>query len=321
METFRNDSRTCSIRVPALILFLMLGAGFVTAGSDEQLAPSYEFMSIELPNGRGELGFTALAGINDRGRIVGGFTVGESQGFILGSRLEISRTGCPNATFTALLGINRPGAIAGSCFDGINHGFLRRRLGEFTLIDVPDALITQARGLNDANQVVGYFRDKTGSQHGFVWYRGTFATFDLPGLQGVIPYPEAINNRGQIVGFYAESPCNCNERGFLLNWGSLETIDFPTATATLLTGMNDRGQIVGVYADANSRHHGFVLTYGHFTTLDVPFTGIQFTEPHGINNLGEIVGRYLQQTDPFAQAYNQGFLAVPKPDPNIIDQP
>jgi probable HAF family extracellular repeat protein len=291
-----------------LVLALTLGFGSMSVAWAQKPTKAYDFFSVEVANAKGELGFTTLGAINDHREITGGFTVGEAQGFLMTHSGEISRIGCPNAIFTALLGINNSGAMAGSCYDGVNHAFFRNRFGHFALIDVPDALITQGRGLNDMNQVVGYFRDKTGAQHGFLWDNGTITIFDLPHLQNVIPYPMGINNRGEIVGSYAESPCNCNERGFLLSRGSLTMIDFPSAKATLPSGINDHGHIVGVYAETDTKHHGFLLGDGGFTTIDVSFPGINFTEAYGINNRGEVVGRYLQQNP----IYNFGFIAVPR---------
>ena len=266
---------------------------------------SYSFLPIEVPNGQGALGFTSLQGINDRSEIVGGFVVGESLGFVI-SRGEITRTGCPGAIFTALLGINNSGAMAGSCYDGTNHAFFRNQAGQYTLINVPGAIITQGRSLNDRNQVVGYYLDQNENQHGFVWEKEAFVTFDLPDLGNVISYPLGINNRGQIAGTFTQSPCNCNERGFLLSDDRLTVIDFPGATATIVNGINDEGDIVGTYVDRNEKHHGFVLDNGDFKTLDVPFAGIDFTEAYAINNRGEIVGRYLKD----GPIYNFGFIAT-----------
>lgn len=279
---------------------------FVSVSLAEKQPKSYSFLSVEVPNGRGKLGFTSLAGINDKGEIVGGFTIGDPQGFVISKRSEITRTGCPNVTFTALLGINNSGAIAGLC--GSNHAFFRNPQGQYTLIDVPGAFSTRGRGLNDLNQVVGYYLDQTGEFHGFVWNDGAFFTFDLPDLENVIPFPHGINNRGQIVGSFVERPCSCNERGFLFSQGSFTVIDFPGASATILNGINDRGDIVGTYVDSNEEHHGFVLDDEGFKTLDVPFVGIDFTEAQGINNRGEIVGRYAQ-SDP---VYSFGFVAIPR---------
>ena len=294
-------------RLLTLCLSVVPIFAFVAVGLAEKQPKSYRFLSVEVSTSHGGLGFTSLGGINDNGEIVGGFTVGGSQGFVIGKRNEITRIGCPDAASTALRGINNSGAIAGSCDDRTSHAFFRNRQGQYTLIDVPGATATHGRGLNDFNQVVGYYRDQTGENHGFVWSDGVFSTFDLPDLQNVIPYPHGINNRGQIVGSFAENPCNCNERGFLFSHGSLTVIEFPGASATIANGINDRGDIVGIYVDSNGDHHGFVLVDEHFMTLDVPFAGIDFTEAEGINNRGEIVGRYLQR-DPI---YNFGFVAIP----------
>jgi probable HAF family extracellular repeat protein len=307
MKTNNKTSITRSGRLFIFCVSVFAIFGFVSIGLAEKQPQSYSFLSVEVPDGQGALGFTSLAGINDKGEIVGGFTAGQSQGFVISKRSEITRTGCPNASLTALLGINNSGSIAGSCDNGASSAFFRNRQGHYTLIDVPGAVSTHGEGLNDLNQVVGYYRDETGDQHGFLWNDGAFFTFDLPDLENVIPYPHGINNRGQIVGTFAERPCNCNERGFLFSQGSLTIIDFPGASATLVNGINDQGDIVGTYVDSNGKH-GFVLNEQGFKTLDIPFAGIDFTEAQGINNRGEIVGRYLQSNP----IYNFGFVAIPK---------
>jgi hypothetical protein len=57
------------------------------------------------------------------------------------------------------------------------------------------------------------------------------------------PVPSAINDRGDVVGFYADSGWNLD--GFLLRDGAYTTFDAPGGTATLPFDINDRGQIVG----------------------------------------------------------------------------
>jgi hypothetical protein len=56
-----------------------------------------------------------------------------------------------------------------------------------------------------------------------------------------------------------------------------------------------------VYTDAGGRSYGFLLDDDVFTTIDVP--GTVRTQPHGINNLGQIVGKYLDDAGRF-----HGFL-------------
>jgi len=61
---------------------------------------------------------------------------------------------------------------------------------------------------------------------------------------------------------------------------------------TFALHINDRSQVVGVWFDAQGREHGFVLTNGRYTTIDVP--GAVATEVLGINsgNLPTLVGDY-----------------------------
>ncbi len=49
-------------------------------------------------------------------------------------------------------------------------------------------------------------------------------------------------------------------------------IDFPGATLTTAQGINAGGEIVGAYNDAGSpsRTHGFVLSGGHYQSIDFP---------------------------------------------------
>jgi probable HAF family extracellular repeat protein len=64
----------------------------------------------------------------------------------------------------------------------------------------------------------------------------------------------------------------------------------PGATSTVVFGINDHSQLVGQYFDL-VRGHGFLLSGGAYTTLDVP--GATFTGLYGINNAGQIVGYYV----------------------------
>src|SRR5262245_43444779 len=65
------------------------------------------------------------------------------------------------------------------------------------------------------------------------------------------------------------------------------TLDPPTSTFTLPSGINDAGQIVGSFT-VGTIFHGFLYAGDSFTQIDVP--GEFATEAHGINNLGQIVG-------------------------------
>jgi hypothetical protein len=73
------------------------------------------------------------------------------------------------------------------------------------------------------------------------------------------------------------------------------TVDFPGAVWTQANGISRGGplghweHIVGTYADISGTH-GFLLSRGHFTSLDVP--NGRNTAAYGINGRGQIVGTY-----------------------------
>ena len=67
------------------------------------------------------------------------------------------------------------------------------------------------------------------------------------------------------------------------------TIDPPGSTGTLALDINAHGDIVGNYVTADGKTHGFLLSKGIFTTIDVPGAGL-LSEANGINDAGVIVG-------------------------------
>ncbi len=78
---------------------------------------------------------------------------------------------------------------------------------------------------------------------------------------------------------------------------NITTIDVPNSAATSAQGINPAGDIVGSYTDALGHSHGFLLSKGQFTTIDVPgeLAGVGGTLPTGaagINPAGDIVGTY-----------------------------
>jgi hypothetical protein len=67
------------------------------------------------------------------------------------------------------------------------------------------------------------------------------------------------------------------------------------ASATSAQGINPAGDIVGAYVDAAGRQHGFLLSHGQFTTIDVPEdlpSVAGTTTAAAINPSGDIVGNY-----------------------------
>jgi hypothetical protein len=107
---------------------------------------------------------------------------------------------------------------------------------------------------------------------------GTFTELQYPGATATIPL--AINNRGDIVGFYL---LNDRPHSFVFRQGEFSTIDVPPAHGHVARDINDAGTIVGNYDG-----HGYIVHRGVLTTIDAP--GAFHTEPSAINNAGVVGG-------------------------------
>jgi len=87
------------------------------------------------------------------------------------------------------------------------------------------------------------------------------------------------------------------------------------ARQTIAEGVNPAGEIVGAFTDGVGVQHGFLLSRGRFTTIDVPgelvsASGPLSTNATGINPAGDIVGSFVASVNtsapPQAPAYCPG---------------
>ena len=154
--------------------------------------------------------------------------------------------------------INNRGQVVGLFFDAAPgadgtvppntiHGFVWSR-GSFRTIDVPGATGSGLLDINDRGEITGGYHDAQGRTHGFRLRRGVFTTIDPPGAVDVpgspgcaATAPFGINNRGQVVGQYADAR---GLHAYLLDDGVYTTIDPPAGPGTTAADINDRGQIV-----------------------------------------------------------------------------
>ena len=104
---------------------------------------------------------------------------------------------------------------------------------------------------------MGIYVDPSFNEHGFLYSNSVFTTIDVPGAEST--FPAGINNSGEIVGTWEQSPFNFHI--FLFTNGTFSTVDLPSNFGA--SGINDSGQIVGSYSvqDTTGVHqHGYLAT-------------------------------------------------------------
>jgi uncharacterized membrane protein len=143
-------------------------------------------------------------------------------------------------------------------------------------------------------------------------------TFDNPAAT-YGPFAQAINSQGAIAGYYTQANSNNvypTTHGFLRDkFGTVTTIDPPSATSASAFSINASGAVAGSYSDINGTH-GFVRDkHGAFTTIDGP-TGTTYVALATINEAGAAAGDYLD-----ANSVLHGLIRDPQGVMTIFDAP
>jgi len=272
-------------------------------------SPQYNFTKIDVP--RSSVVGTLAQGIDDAGKIVGSYdTEGTGrQGFLLKNE-NFSDINFPGTLSTDVTSISPNGKIivgnylaSDGVHDSVQHAFILNR-GTFSTITPPGATYTSGRGVNSHGVVAGFFENNTGRFSGFLYDKGVFTTLEFPGASSTFIW--GINNAGQLIGTYSISG---QSHGFLFQNGHFRTLALPGFVYTVPLGINASGQIVGYVVESETPFvtHGFILSNGVVTLIDVPFPGATRTSIMGINAEGQIVGLYI----PLNGTTWHSFLATP----------
>jgi uncharacterized membrane protein len=278
------------------------------AQSENSPLYTFTFGLIDYP--RSQIG--AAYGINDGGRIVGGYNHTNVMELTADHAFEVKRNNFstidyPGALQTDAFGINKGGVVVGS-FEGTGgnfHGF-KLASGLYTQLDYPGAFGTYAVSINSSGEIAGLYVASPTQVNAFVLSGGTYTSISAPGSNNT--QASGLNKYGVVAGYYYDSSSNLH--GFTYDKGTFTPIDYGNGNPnTYLSGINDSGAVVGGYGaweTINSveyfTQHGFLYSGGTFNTFDAPFGDVQVTTPWGMNNKGEIVGGYVD-----SQGMNYGF--------------
>jgi hypothetical protein len=268
--------------------------------------------------------FNNLMGINNFGLIAGFYGSGQAgdpnQGFLLNRPHQYTAVDFPHVAQTQVTGLNDFGTLVGYLYRTNNgtavdnqFGFYERD-GVFVEVNNPHTpknppsgtlIENQLMGVNDFNMAVGFYNDASGNSHGYTYNinKGTFSA-DINDPNAVGTVTAAINNLGGLVGFYKDAAGVTH--GFVDNHGHFATVNAPGADGTQLLGVNDFGVAVGLETVGTALHGIIYNEFTHkITVLDDP-KGIGTTTFNGINDLGQIVGFYVD-----SKGNTDGLLAQP----------
>ncbi len=305
----RKIQALTAVLVPAVIVMAIL-AGLAPAtpssGTSSSLVgpPAIEagrFTTVDVPGATA----TRLFAINDYGVAVGRYeSAGRTHGFVRSATGELATIDFPGAGFTVAGALNNRGDIVGwytlPVAPAFRHGFLLQD-GQFTTFDPPGSTFTNALGINDRGDIVGRFctssvcrQPGNGDFRGFLLRDAEFTILDVPG--SIETNAWKVNDRGDIVGGFGIAGGGVEL--FVLGNGEFTTFAIPNVMPLSEDngGINALGDIVGRYCDASPcltgpMGHGFVISGGALTTIDVP--GAVGTGTFGINGRREVVGGYF----------------------------
>jgi hypothetical protein len=231
----------------------------------------------------------------------------------------------PGSRQTQVTGLNDLGVTVGFWSTQNNANMVNNNFGfysaggryhtvNFPTGDNASPQVDQLLGVNDHDVAVGFYTNGQGSNRGYTYNIRTrsFTRVLVPGAPGGEAGPSltatAINNYGDVAGFYARSSSQTD--AFLrLHSGRFITLAVPGAAMTQAFGLNDRDEVVGAYtvgSDSNAATHGFTWRPGYgFRTVDDPH-GQGATTINGVNDHGDLVGFYTDSA-----GNTDGMLALP----------
>lgn len=309
LQTFAQQSSRLPSRTGMQPHGPQRAAPIAAPATKSENSPLYTFTFGVIAFPRSEV--SVLCGINDSGRMVGGYNNTNLSFYLADHGYELkgnsfSTIDYPGALQTEAEALNKSGKVVGDFEDtsGNEHGF-ELAGGTYTQLDFPGTTTgTVALGINSSGEIVGIYDNP--NQTGFLLSGGTYTSIAVPGA--ALTFTEGINKYGVIAGYYFDT--SLNSHGFTWDKGTITTIDYGNGYPnTYLAGIDDSGVIVGGYGSLMTVgsfsypwEHGFVYSGGTFSTFDAPFGDVVITSPFGMNNNGEIVGTYVD-----SQGMNYGF--------------
>src|SRR5579871_1724139 len=196
---------------------------------------------------------------------------------------------------TEAYGVNTNRVVTGyyALPNGNTAGFTYQA-GLLSTVNVPLLNGTSLFQINNAGLAAATYGDVNGVAQPAT-YNTTNQTFTyLPTIpNSTSTFAAGINNTGAVAGTYTTNPNGFSDlQGWIYKGSAYSFFNLPGGDSFYINilSLNDAGEIVTTVEDGSSELHGLLIDGGTDTQIDVP--GAASTFAFGINNDGEIVGRY-----------------------------
>ncbi len=152
---------------------------------------------------------------------------------------------------------------------------------------------TEAYGINNSGDIAGYYFDSSGTvAQGFT--RRHVGKLSRPIVEPNdaknMTFALGINASREVDGYFLTAS-NARE-GFFLNGRTFSEYQFNGAYETALYALNDVGDFAGYERDATTFHaYAFANIGGTVSVINLPSSTVSYA--FGMNNLGQVVGGYL----------------------------
>ena len=192
--------------------------------------------------------------------------------------------------------MNGPGFIVGQYFtvqDSLTtRGFFRAPNGVTQPIRIPGNEVVIPWAINDAGTIAGFLATAFDTEHkGFIRAPiGKLTIFAGTPECGLFDSTLVMNNKGDVAGI-----CESYNSGFLRRQsGEFQSINYPGAVGTQVSGIDADGDVAGLYVDATDfGSHGFIRSAdGTYVSFDFPGAAPGSTSVSGMDANGDIVGMY-----------------------------
>jgi probable HAF family extracellular repeat protein len=208
------------------------------------------YTTIDYPGAQ----YSYAQGINDNGQIVG---LAEPLGYVYDmSTQSFTPIQYPGALYTYSVAINNAGTIAGY-FTKSNLRYQGFELvgSDYTEPVLPGSVATFVNGISTAGTLVGY-ADIRNLYSNFQFRQDKTQTITIPDVTA--PFVLGTNPAGTaLVGYYQALT---GVVGFVCRNKVVQTLSFPGAITTVVSGINAKGEVVGYFLDSHVVEHGFVWT-------------------------------------------------------------